>query len=811
MELCTGGHLEDYLNMRPSRFLPENEAKALIRQLVSAVAHIHSRGICHRDIKLQNILIENEGASDPQVKLIDFGFATRFVGVTPLKTRIGTPYTTAPEVFKQSYDERCDIWSVGVVSYVILSGFRPFPSSAVLGEYAGQGTKAALVSSIIKGKFHFNHSPFRQVSSSCIHFLKSMLTNNYRQRWYARDALNSGWMSSSSEELSIDFSALSRNLDSPIALAVKNMRTKPTWPYLTNIVMTIVAFNRSQQTCPELRQIFELFDSDSLGFLDLARFGDAMHSIAPDMTAEGVEELFHTMDIDLDKQLSFIEFLGGSINPRDVSANEFTEAFRLLDAEGKGIIIVDDFYRIILEAPKKRRNSKLSKVPDRHGGGLSVGGNQEDISSSGTGFFSENLFVRGERELRLAARIRHMLVSADTDVDGALSFSEFLHGALAENIGVLSEEDELNASQLLAFDEEKAKSASLAAVEKPSCFPHCLSFGLGKMRYRVRRFFKRKSSRAVPINTEVALQMHFERLEEERRQQQDGDRRDAEVSRQVHLDEETEGELVDGLDPVLLNLLNGTATTEGADESFDEAAAGFGTITVASTPPMTARIDAYLREKEDLESRQDLNPQDGGNSLYDASYDEDLSTNWSNRRDSDAVIQKRQPSMSYSSFVEGPGLPAPAPMIKNDLYTDGFSSSSGGHDQKSEDRGRDVTGTPPRSVSAKVPKSASHSSNSNNSSSSNSNLSSSSEKLVVVRRSRSAIEVHRQEDHSRSSLSGATSTTPTVTTTPTSATAAPTPDGGAPVALTLGGGGSPGPIRLTSAVRGGKLPALSRP
>jgi calcium-dependent protein kinase len=808
MELCTGGHLEDYLNVRPSRFLPENEAKALIRQLVSAVAHIHSRGICHRDIKLQNILIENDGASDPQVKLIDFGFATRFVGVTPLKTRIGTPYTTAPEVFKQSYDERCDVWSVGVVSYVILSGCRPFPSTAVRGEFSGQSTKAALVSSIIKGKFHFNHSPFRQVSSSCIDFVRNMLTTNYRQRWYARDALACGWMSTSSEELSFDFSAVAKNPDSAVAVAVKNMRTKPTWPYLTNIVMTIVAFNRSQQTCPELRQIFELFDTDSLGFLDLARFGEAMHSIAPDMAAEEAEELFHTMDIDLDKQLSFIEFLGGSINPHDVSANEFTEAFRLLDAEGKGIIVVDDFYRIILEAPKKRRNSKLSKAPDRKSGVGSVGANQDDISNSGTGFFSENIFVRGERELRLAARIRHMLVSADTDLDGALSYSEFLHGALAENIGVLSDVDEVNASELLAFDEEKAKSASFSAMENPGCLPHCLSFSFGKMRYRVRRFFKRKSSRAVPINTEVALQMHMEQLEEERRRQQQlhDEKRDAEVSRQVHPEDETEGELVDGLDPVLMSIINGTAPAEG---SFDEEAEGPGTgaATVNSTPRMSERIEAYLREKEEADSRQDLSIYEGGNSLYDANNEDDVSTNWPDRGDQDATIQKRQPDVSYSAFIEGPVLPAPAPMINNDLYTDGFSSSS---DQKSEDHGREVSDLP-RSISAKISRSMSHSkhSSSSSSSSSSSNISSSSEKIVAVRRSRSEVEGRLQHDDADVNSPAFSSPNPTATAYTNFASTAPTP-AGVPMAVGVGGA-SPGPIRLTSSIRGGKLPSLTRP
>lgn len=75
-DLCTGGVLTELVSRNPKKYLHEDLAKILIRQLVSAVAHIHSRGICHRDIKMQNILLENMDGQHPQIKLIDFGFAT---------------------------------------------------------------------------------------------------------------------------------------------------------------------------------------------------------------------------------------------------------------------------------------------------------------------------------------------------------------------------------------------------------------------------------------------------------------------------------------------------------------------------------------------------------------------------------------------------------------------------------------------------------------------------------------------------------------------------------------------------------------
>jgi serine/threonine protein kinase len=147
MELCTGGHLGRYLEKLPNKHAKEDHARSIIRQLLSAIAHMHARGICHRDIKLQNILMENQSMNS-QIKLIDFGFGTRFIGATPLKTRCGTPYTTAPEVFQESYDERCDLWSAGVVAYITICGKRPFQALVLPGELENAG-KASLVTNIL--------------------------------------------------------------------------------------------------------------------------------------------------------------------------------------------------------------------------------------------------------------------------------------------------------------------------------------------------------------------------------------------------------------------------------------------------------------------------------------------------------------------------------------------------------------------------------------------------------------------------------------------------------------------------------------
>ena len=119
---------------------------------MQAISHCHKLGICHRDIKLQNILLEHKG-SDAQIKIIDFGNGQRFRGQLPLRKIVGTTYTAAPEVFRECYDERCDVWSIGVVSYILLSGKRPFESLDIPKQ--PKAKDSSLIANILMGRYHF--------------------------------------------------------------------------------------------------------------------------------------------------------------------------------------------------------------------------------------------------------------------------------------------------------------------------------------------------------------------------------------------------------------------------------------------------------------------------------------------------------------------------------------------------------------------------------------------------------------------------------------------------------------------------------
>ncbi len=119
MEYLQGGEL--FSKIKQSQFFSEKTAKEYMKMILQGVNYLHSKNIVHRDIKPENILFDGTG----HLKLVDFG-TSKFAGKRKMKNTYGTPYYVAPEVLSEEYDIKCDIWSCGVILYILLSGSPPF-------------------------------------------------------------------------------------------------------------------------------------------------------------------------------------------------------------------------------------------------------------------------------------------------------------------------------------------------------------------------------------------------------------------------------------------------------------------------------------------------------------------------------------------------------------------------------------------------------------------------------------------------------------------------------------------------------------
>ena len=123
MELCTGGELFD--KIVNEGLLAEKPAAHLMKQIFAALYYLHDHGIMHRDLKPENFLFASHDADAP-VKVIDFGLGATFTPGQRMSTKAGTPYYVSPQVLKGNYNEKCDIWSAGVIMFILMAGYPPF-------------------------------------------------------------------------------------------------------------------------------------------------------------------------------------------------------------------------------------------------------------------------------------------------------------------------------------------------------------------------------------------------------------------------------------------------------------------------------------------------------------------------------------------------------------------------------------------------------------------------------------------------------------------------------------------------------------
>nr|DBA14658.1 TPA: hypothetical protein GDO54_005592 [Pyxicephalus adspersus] len=178
MELLKGGEL--FERIKKKKTFSESEASHIMRKLVSAVSHMHDVGVVHRDLKPENFLFTDE-SDGSEIKIIDFGFARlKPPDNQPLKTPCFTLHYAAPELLNDNgYDESCDLWSLGVILYTMLSGQVPFQCHDKMVSYA---TAEDIMKKIKQGDFSFEGDSWKNVSQEAKDLIQGLLTVDPNKR-----------------------------------------------------------------------------------------------------------------------------------------------------------------------------------------------------------------------------------------------------------------------------------------------------------------------------------------------------------------------------------------------------------------------------------------------------------------------------------------------------------------------------------------------------------------------------------------------------------------------------------------------------
>lgn len=327
-EHIQGGELFDEIINRGK--FDEKNAATLLKQLLSCVGYCHEHGIVHRDLKPENVLLEANKEFD-QIKVIDFGTAQPFKPGQKMTETIGTPYYIAPEVLAKKYNKECDIWSVGVMTYIILSGIPPFNGRS----------DDEIMKSIKKGSFDFNAQIWKAVSADAKDFISQLLTYQPEKRPTAAQALEHRWIKDMTNK-KVDTAAASEALDNLVHFHSHNTMKAATLTFIGSQLI-------SKAEREKLGTIFKALDKNSDGKLSKAEVKEGYFEIYSRLISdEELDRMFEAVDTDKSGFIDYTEFVVASMNEKALMTNErLGGAFKMFDKDRSGLITPNEIREVL--------------------------------------------------------------------------------------------------------------------------------------------------------------------------------------------------------------------------------------------------------------------------------------------------------------------------------------------------------------------------------------------------------------------------------------------------------------------------------
>lgn len=320
-ELLEGGELFEEITRHGS--FSEYEAANIMKQILNAVIYMHNKNIVHRDLKPENIMLISKSNSKFEIKIIDFGTAKLFEKGVKLTKFIGTSYYIAPEVLSESYDEKCDVWSCGVILYILLCGYPPFNGASNLDIYHA----------IKYSPPNFSGDEWKEVSREAVDLIKIMLNKFPQKRYSAEQCMQHKWFSM----LNTDESSQNKDAIKPKFNQLKAINKMSKFVMENRLKQSVLQFISTQFNLKEeeksLRQLFQQFDTEKKGYITYASFYAVLSKYFGENESKLIsDKMFENLDLDGSGEISYNEFITAIIDNRSMVTNERLEkTFKMFD------------------------------------------------------------------------------------------------------------------------------------------------------------------------------------------------------------------------------------------------------------------------------------------------------------------------------------------------------------------------------------------------------------------------------------------------------------------------------------------------
>lgn len=314
-ELCEGGELLKQITESDS--FTERKCIHVMAQILQSVSYLHGKQICHRDLKPDNFLVEDlKPLEEATLKLIDFGSATFVEAGEFLETPLGTPAYMAPECFSGRYHLMCDIWSCGVIAYLLLSGDLPFDGDAI----------AELQEKVKCGKYSLEGPEWLHVSNEAKDFVTRCMRFEPEERCQSNSALGHVWLKQDCSD-TVQMPVLTNLAKYFHVSKRRSMAAEEISSFL------------SVEICQRLRDCFEKKDTDALGALPVDDVATILQQSGLSLPYQHIRQLVSSWDRDSSGTIEYGELNSGLQQSfAQVEEEVIMAAFAQIDKDGNGVL-----------------------------------------------------------------------------------------------------------------------------------------------------------------------------------------------------------------------------------------------------------------------------------------------------------------------------------------------------------------------------------------------------------------------------------------------------------------------------------------